>query len=43
MTLAYAIPAGLQGELLFLVRIVVGGAMAGFPLLGIRAILDGDV
>ncbi|WP_418316161.1 DUF2306 domain-containing protein [Piscinibacter sakaiensis] len=43
MTLVYAIPPAMQGELLFLVRMLVGGAMAGFLLLGIRAILNGDL
>jgi uncharacterized membrane protein len=43
MTVAYAIPAELQGGLLYVVRLAVGGGMAASIALGWAAILRGDV
>jgi hypothetical protein len=39
MTVAYQLPANLQGPLLFGVRLVIGTAMTAFLILGLRAIL----
>lgn len=43
MTIAYTIPRPLQGELLFVVRILVGLAMAFFLAIGVRAIIAGEL
>ncbi len=43
MTLAYAIPAPMQGPLLFWVRLAVGSGMAAALVLGWRSILRRDI
>jgi hypothetical protein len=43
MTAAYAIPAGLQGPLLYGVRMVVGLAMALAIVVSVQAVLKGRI
>lgn len=43
MTLAYDIPAPMQGPLLLATRLVVGAAMSAFVVLALRAIVRRDV